>query len=232
MIAVNGRQSDRVVNQHHRTGGQHRHAGQTRQARELWPQIFNHDFPVAQHLIDVHGQALTSTAEHGHLRGLVLQLLAARRDLQQRASPVKRDRLSRHVDNIGRVGLLQRSCGHPQNGFHQVRGHPDGEISHAQHHHLGNRCGEWQHQLKGRSLTHLGGGLYAPTQRVDFGAHHIHADTPTRKFRDLVRRRESRHEQKTGRLLGRQLRVFVHQALCNGFGTDFVQMQTTAIITE
>ena len=52
-VAVQRGQRHRVVDQRDRARGEQRHAGQAGQARELRPEVLDHDFLVAQHFVDV-----------------------------------------------------------------------------------------------------------------------------------------------------------------------------------
>ena len=59
-------QRHRVVDQHHSTRGQHRHASQARQARHLRAQRLDHHFLLAQHFIHVQCNALRGASDQHH----------------------------------------------------------------------------------------------------------------------------------------------------------------------
>ena len=60
------RELHRIDDQHDLAGAQHRRARNARHARELRPDVLDHDFLVADHLVDVDRGALLAAAQQQH----------------------------------------------------------------------------------------------------------------------------------------------------------------------
>ena len=82
-VAVDVGQRHRVVDLHHGTRWQHGHTGQTRQTRQLWPQILDHNFLITQHFVHMQGNALRGTAQNHHRPGAAHGFFAVHGRLQQ-----------------------------------------------------------------------------------------------------------------------------------------------------
>jgi len=230
--AVHRGQCHRVVDQRHRAGGQHRHAGQTGQARELRPQVLDHHFLVAQHFVHVHGHALRGRAEDDHRQRAPLQLLRLRRGLQQGTGPVERHRLAGDHDVPLRIGLGQFVAVHAAHHLHQVGRHAHREGAGAHHHHLRDRGGQRQHQAEVSTLAGPGLGLDAAAQREHVVADHVHAHASAGQRRHFVRGGQAGQEH--------QLRGFVVTKRLTGLDqpqglrlfAQALQVQPGAVVLE
>ena len=75
-------------------------------------------------------------------------------------------------------------------------------------------------------------GLDPTAQRIDFRTHHVHTDTTTGQFGNLVSRREARREDQVGRIVLTQRLIRRQHTVGDCLGANLVQMQTAAIVTE
>ena len=232
LLAIHRGQGHGVVDQHHRAGRQHRHARQARQSRQLGAEVLHHDFLVAQHFVHVHRHALRSAAENHHGARLARRFHAARGRLQQRARPEERQQLAARAELPGAIGFLELGARGAAHDFHEVGGHAHRQVSGTQHDHLGHRGGQRQHHAKRGALALFGAGFDAPAQGVDLGAHHVHADATPREARHLLGGGEARHEDQIGRLGIAHLGIGRDQPLGHGLGTDALDVEPRAIVTE
>ena len=230
--AVHGRQGHRVVNQRHSARSQHRHAGQTRQSRQLGAQVLDHHLLIAQHLVHVHGHALRGTSEDHHGQGPALRFGCARRQLQQRPGPVERDFLSTNRQAVLRVGLCQIAATHAAHQFHQRGGHPQSQPASAHHHHLCDGGGQRQNQFEFRALPGTGRGLDAATQGNHIVANHIHAHATTSQRGHFIGGAQALGKDQLGGLGIVELGALRHQTLHLCLFPQTRQIQTRAIILE
>jgi hypothetical protein len=198
LLAVHRSQRHRVVDQHHGAGSQHGHAGQAGQARQLRPEVLHHHFLVAQHFVDVHRDALRGASEDHHRQRLALRLAAAGDDCSSAPDQKKGTarRRSRACRCCRPAALPWRARGAR---FHQVGGHADGQLARLR---IITTCvtavvsGSTSLKLVPRPAC--GGSLDAAAERVDFGAHHVHADAAAGQFRHLLRGGETGQEDQVG----------------------------------
>ena len=140
--------------------------------------------------------------------------------------------MPRHAEGLVCIGLLQLGSRHTQNSFHDVGRNPDGELAHAQNHHLGDRRRQGQHQLETGPFVRFGLGFDATTQCIHLGTHHVHADTATGQLRDLLRRRKPRHKNQVGGIAVAERGTRFDHTIGNCLGAYTVQVQATTIVTE
>ena len=192
LLAIHRGECHRVVNQHHRTGRQHRHTSQTRQTGQLGSEVLHHDFLVAQNFVYVQGDALRGAAENNHRPRLARGFATANRCLQQRARPEERHLFRTVVKTASAVGRFEVGDRRAAHDFDDVGRNAKGQIARTQHDHLRHRRGQRQHHTERCTLTRLRRRFDAATQGIDLGAHHVHANAAPRKTRDLGGRGETR----------------------------------------
>ena len=116
----------------------------------------------------MQGNALRGTAENHDRCCLALHFSALGRRLEQRARPEERDGIACHIQRAGVVGLLEFLGSAAAHRLHHVGGHPDSQAAAANHHHLGHRGGQWQHQFELGAFACNRGCLNPATDAVDF----------------------------------------------------------------
>ena len=180
----------------------------------------------------MHRQALRGTAQDYHGTGLANGFQAAGRGLQQRARPEEGQRFATLAELAGTVGLLQLGQRCAANDLHQIGWNTDRQVARTQHDHLGNGSGQRQHHAERRTLATGRGGLDASAQGVHFRAHHVHADATAGQASDLGCRGEALHEDELCGFVLAELRIGRNQSLGHRLGTNALNVQARAIITE
>jgi hypothetical protein len=130
--------------------------------------------------------------------GLALLLAARGARLQQRARPEEGQLLAGELEacRCCRPAALPSAARAHQ--FHQVGRHADRQLARAHHHHLRHGGGQRQHQLEAGAAARPACGLDAAAERVDCGAHHVHADAAAGQFGHLRGGGETGHEDQVG----------------------------------
>ena len=116
--------------------------------------------------------------------------------------------------------------------LNDIGGDTDRQGTRANHHHLCHGGRQRHDQLEVGSLPGNRSRFNPATQRIDFRANHVHANTTTGQLSHLRGCGKARHENQLGNFLVRQSLVRRHQAQAQGFVANALQIKTGTVIAK
>ena len=198
-----------------------------RHRRDLQADRLDHDFAVAQHLVDRHGGTqITGTDQQQ--RHLVLAI-GTRRGLPDQAAEVVQ-RIVFAAVTVAAVGGFETLARQAADTTDRGHRHREGGFADLHEHRLGDGQRLRQAQGEAYALAPHRLDVDRATELAHFVAHHVHAHATTGQLADLVGGGEAGREDQVVQLLLVRLRIGGQQATVDGAAADRLAVQASTVI--